>query len=333
MANEDLNLPPNEEENNAPPKSPRQLAMEDIAEKRAKEVEGDKQLAIQQGLTEIVEVEAEPIASDVMGFTKDEEGNSFLSLKVDGNEVRLTPDEVKQKLQKIEAAEVRLRDASEKQRQADEILKNAIAKSAIESQPSPPDVADEEFKTKVHTAVKGFREQLVDGDPDVGVEEFTENLTDLLNSRRANSSTEAEIRYVDGLVERKLLEREDKNNLSSAIASFETNYPAFANSTVLRDMVNAATVDVQQDPTFASPNDYNAVFDEAVVRVKKDLGSVGVTDVDPIAEAEELKRAATRSGIQQAANASRVVSPLKPAPPATKQSIVAKMKEGRGQVI
>jgi hypothetical protein len=244
----------------------------------------------------------------------------FLKLKVNGEDKELSLDDAIAKLQKNENADMKLY-------QANQILKQANEKQ----QPQAPTLPDDSSETVVDSqeVLKDALTKLYDGDIDIA----TETLSKLLYPK---SKPQAPI-DIDSAVRASLAKQEDHKNLTGAYKAFESSedFGFIAKDPVLLDRLDRITSDLQQDSDYMSKNPtYADIFTEAGTRVKSWLGNVtgSVSQSQPNETDKRLSLKEKKGEGILPGSVRRNTTKVEVTPP-SRADIIAEIARKRGQTI
>jgi hypothetical protein len=296
-----------EEENGESADSAMLMVDDKIKEPEAELDEPDK---------EIVDIPDE--VTDTQFVTRGNE--RFLKLNINGVDQELSIAESVKRLQKNENADIKLY-------QATQILKQANEKQQPLGSTPPDDNSETVVDSK--EALKDALTKLYDGDIDVA----TETLSKLFENK---SKPQAPLDF-DTAVSSSLAKQEDQRNLTGAYKAFESSedYSFITKDPVLLKRLDDITSDLQRDSDYMSNNpSYADIFTEAGTRVKSWLGSVSgsVSQSQPNETDKRLTLKEKKGEGITPGSVRRNTAPKTITPP-SRADIIAQMASKRGQTI
>ena len=265
---------------------------------------------------EVVDIVKE--VTDTQFVTRGEE--RFLKLNINGVDKEVSIAEAVKKLQMNENADMKLY-------QANQILKQANEKLQPQGSTLPDD--NSETVLEGNAALKDALTKLYDGDIDVA----TETLSKLFNNK---SKTQAPV-DIDTAVAASLRKQEDQRNLSNAYKAFETNedFSFIAKDPVLLKRLDDITSDLEQDSAYMSNKpSYADIFTEAGTRVKSWLDSVsGAVSQSQPNKTDKLLALKERKGPGITPGSGRRQTTTVVAKPLSRSDVISDMASKRGQTI
>jgi hypothetical protein len=293
--------------------SNRQKALEEIYERRSKEVS-------EEGFDEEgEEVPEAPVWHD---------GEDWKTrIKVDGEEIEVSFDTLKSSHQKDKASQKRFEQASAKERQlmAREQQLRQYAES-LKRQPSQEDAPKEDEASDVDDIVEKYHNALFEDD----AAEAARLLKTLSNSGRGNATQNVEevvnraIMSYDQSKQRAVKQQREAayhKSLQEAVRSFEDKYPDIAESPELRTIADNKTVTLTQDNPDWTPNQ---IIEAAAEYTREWAGTMPNSNgrlerKKKIVSQPKSARASANIGSDQV--------------PMTPSQIVEEMKKARGQLL
>ena len=265
---------------------------------------------------------------EMITFT-DEEGNehnipktSKLKLKIDGEEIEESIDNVSRNYQKGAAGDKRLEQASKLMGELSQRTEALTQQEqnfyqqvqAAKKQEESGDLSTDDFQAKM----KDLAAALVDADEDTAAELLTGVIKQ--NSRPQVETYTPSADEVAEKVLNRIAERDSAKALESAQAKFNKEYSHLAKDEDFHDMVNKKTVEVQGDPDYANATPWE-IIDESAKRVEKKFGLA-----QKEAPKKMIKKKASPTPMGRRASIGQ-----DPPPPETRKDVIAEMRKSRGQ--
>ena len=267
--------------------TPRQEAMRAVIDKRSAEMRGDLDDAVNAGSVEreeiaegieelpaddqvksdgdhvidqnigedaekvVVQSQAAQDLSSALGIYQNEQGQQVARMKINGEEREIPAEQVKAMLQKELSGDLKLQEASERQRGLQEYEQKLRAEgvrlqSLATSQ--PPVGADEGLREKAGTII----DELVEGDPEIA----KDALAEVFKGRQEPTLDTNEV--ADKAYKRALEtldERDRENDRQKGVETLNSDYAHIMQDANLRNMTNDFTKEImRQEPTL-SPSD------------------------------------------------------------------------------
>ena len=316
------------------PLSPREQAMQDIAEKRNEEYEEEiKEDASELEAKEVVEEEVKsgPIWRD---------GDSwYTTIKVDGEDVQVPFDDLKASHQKDKASQKRFEEAAEygrrvQQREAElnsYVQQMQQAKQAKEEVPPSEDAVPEKEQDNSEL-IKQYHQALYEDDADKAAELFGKALGNKGRSEPvATQNVEEVVNQVLGRTlaqQRAQAQRQEQwayqKSLEDAVKWFDGEYPDIAKVSELRAVADNRTIELTQSNPDWTPKQIMKEAAESTRQWAKDFLSPNKSErVDRKKKIVQHPKAASRTskiGEDEVA-------------PQTATDIIQEMKEARGQML
>ena len=294
-------------EENGSSSSSTMLMIEDEDEANDQEGEGTSD-------KEVVDIVDE--VTDTQFVTRGNE--QFLKLNVNGVEQEVSISEAIKRLQMNENADIKLYQATQ------------LLKQANEKQPQESTLPDDNSETVLESnaALKDALTNLYDGEIDTA----TETLSKLFNAKSTNQAP----LDMDTAVAVSLQKHEDQRNLSSAYKAFETNedFSFITKDPVLLKRLDDITSDLEQDSVYMSNKpSYADIFTEAGTQVKTWLDSVsGSVSQSQPNKTDKLLALKERKGAGiTPSSGRRNTVPEAAKKPLSRADIIAQMATKRGQ--
>ena len=245
--------------------STREKAMDEIFATREKQLEEEIGESFNEVVSseEVEEVEGVEVSND-LPIWKDGD-NWMTTVKVDGEEVNVAFDSLKNSHQKDKASQKRFEEAAEYGRQIQEReahLNAYISKTrqtpSPQQSPPPNDAAPERSEDRSELAKK-YHQALYDDN----AEEAAELLVKLTNSGRTNGATQNVDQAVQQALQRHMAQQEVqeerkqkwayRKSMEESVNWFNDQYPDIANNSEFRAIADNKTIELQRENPSWSP--------------------------------------------------------------------------------
>lgn len=314
---EDPTPAPAEEES----RSPRQVALDDIAENAKKMrdgyVEEESIDPPAEDLDPVLEDPAEDPEPEELELEPEPEVE-MVTIKVDGQSREVPLSEIRdagvRTLQKESAADKRLAEATEIQRQASEMLRQAQTPVLLPTPSAPADA--EELKA----AAKKFSDAIFSGEEDAtqAAIEDVMKLQQVATPQTPSVSAEE----ISSMVQATVQQEESRRELASAQLAFAKDFPDIDSDPDLKELANIKTIAIQQEHPEWTPGQVISKAGEEV------MSKIKSTNTPDNSEVLESRRQRKRSATPPPSAAARAPQPKEQKPP-TRKDVVAEMQSRR----
>lgn len=273
------------------------------AEESTQEASETAEVAVQEGVDD--QLDAAGVSSI--------DPNATFTMKLDGEEQKVSGQEIIAGFQKNVVASRRLNEATTKLKEADEILANA----KVSAETSTTKTSDEDEAPDNTQKAKNLVTSILDGEEDAAVE-AVEQLLDGNNSAPTEESLNAN--EIASQVKQQM-------DLDSALTQFNTEYADVMTDPHLASMTNQFLATEMQSGQHSSPDEALKAAGDATRNWMKDMGFSQETEETTTQNNRVANKQALESVPSQTASAAEAVEQ-----PETAKDILSEMRKKRGYI-
>ncbi len=281
------------------PLSPREEAMNNIVAMREQEAKNQE--------------EQQPEAPAT------EPDSNTLTLKVDGDEKEITLEQAKAELQKNQAADKRLTEASRKQQQLAQWEQNLLQREQSLQQKPTDTTASTDLKETIQTAV----DSLYDGETD----EAVEALAKVLQPQAPSIDPQQISQQATQQVMAQLKEDQFETERQQGNQQFNEKYQDITSDPQLYKMANDKTIDLMQAHPDWSPTQ---IIDEAGRQTREWVHSLKGSGSNNSYQAR-MQRKSNLTSLPRSQGSVAYQQPKAKNGPTTPKQVIADMRQARGQ--